>query len=269
MFNNPLSYTDPTGYCAASSLSTKQPGCDVQQQAEAAAVTNDKETKEAKGNEGAVASESNDNGGWFSSIVSSVSEVADSMVQFGKDHYTDTLNTLESKSKELVVAGTDLVTKDDYKASEDITVGDEVYELLLDTGDATPSRLTVSETHPFYVPARGWVASQSLNPGDVIETDTSSASVVISLNDMHRREATYNFTVDEFHSYYVSQDRVLVHNQDEIDCELTGAGEVTNMTAVGRWISPDEMAKMQKLERYKKAIRVRRTLLIQQMQKHL
>ncbi len=102
-----------------------------------------------------------------------------------------------------------------------------MYELLLDTGDATPSRLTVSETHPFYVPARGWVESQSLNPGDVIETDTFSAAVVISLNDLHRREATYNFTVDEFHSYHVSQDRVLVHHQDEIVCELTGEGVVT------------------------------------------
>ncbi len=146
-----------------------------------------------------------------------------------------------------------MVTKDGYKASEDITVGDEVlaknaltgeqdwrpitetfvipdnevYELLLDTGDATPSRLTVSETHPFYVPARGWVESQSLNPGDVIETDTFSAAVVISLNDLHCREATYNFTVDEFHSYYVSQDRVLVHNQNGIVCNLTGDGEVT------------------------------------------
>ncbi len=65
VFNNPLSYTDPTGYCAASSFSTKQPGCDVQQQAEVAAVTNDKETKEAKENEGAAASESNESGGWL------------------------------------------------------------------------------------------------------------------------------------------------------------------------------------------------------------
>ncbi len=38
------------------------------------------------------------------------------------------------------------------------------------------------------------------NPGDVTETDTFSAAVMISLNDLHRREATYNFTVDEFHS---------------------------------------------------------------------
>ncbi len=68
VFNNMLSYTDPTGYCAASSFSTKQPGCDVQQQAEAAAVTNDKETKEVKENEGAATSESNDNGGWFSLV---------------------------------------------------------------------------------------------------------------------------------------------------------------------------------------------------------
>ena len=44
---------------------------------------------------------------------------------------------------------------------------------------------------------------------------------------------------------------------------------VANKTTVGRWMSPDKMTKMQKLERYKKAIRVRRTLLIQQMKKHL
>ncbi len=82
------------------------------------------------------------------------------------------------------------------------------------------------------MPARGWVESQSLNPGDVIETDTFSAAVVISLNDLHRREATYNFTVDEFHSYHVSQDRGLVHNQDEnrkkkYKCVGSGNGEVT------------------------------------------
>ena len=32
--------------------------------------------------------------------------------------------------------------------------------------------------------------------------------------------------MDKFHSHYVLQHRVLVHNQNGIDCELTGKGEV-------------------------------------------
>ncbi len=162
------------------------------------------------------------------------------------------------------VAGTEVTTKEGYKAIEDITVGDEVlaknvltgeqawkpvtqtfvipdnrlYEILLDTGKDRPLTLEASATHPFYIPAKGWRTTTELTPGDVIETDGQTSARVISVNDLHNNALTYNFAVADFETYYVSRERVLVHNCPEVD-EVAkngvkfGQGSVKNTFAHG------------------------------------
>ncbi len=39
---------------------------------------------------------------------------------------------------------------------------------------------------------------------------------VISVNDLHNDALTYNFAVADFETYYVSHERVLVHNYPEV-----------------------------------------------------
>ena len=58
----------------------------------------------------------------------------------------------------------------------------------------------------------GWKKTIELDIGDRIETDGSDTMMVTSVIDEKRQDLTYNFTVADFHSYYVTKRNVLVHN---------------------------------------------------------
>lgn len=58
----------------------------------------------------------------------------------------------------------------------------------------------------------GWKTTIELAVGDYIETDGDSAMMVTSVIDEKRQDLTYNFTVADFHTYYVTERKVLVHN---------------------------------------------------------
>ncbi len=117
-----------------------------------------------------------------------------------------------------------------------------LYEILLDIGEDRPLTLEASATHPFYIPAKGWRTTIELAPGDVIETDGQTSARVISVNDLHNNALTYNFAVADFETYYVSRERVLVHNCPEVD-------EVTKR------LSPDELVPTQPLTKPRKQMK--------------
>jgi len=58
----------------------------------------------------------------------------------------------------------------------------------------------------------GWVDSGLLKPGMRIEAFDRGALVVESLVAKNVNEVTYNFTVGDFHTYFVGGQRALVHN---------------------------------------------------------
>jgi uncharacterized Zn ribbon protein len=51
-----------------------------------------------------------------------------------------------------------------------------------------------------------------LATGDSVETDGHGSMQVVSVIDEKRNDLTYNFTVADFHTYYVTKKNVLVHN---------------------------------------------------------
>jgi RHS repeat-associated protein len=133
------------------------------------------------------------------------------------------------------VAGTQILTLDGNKNIEDIQVGDWVlsddpttpggvqYKQVLDTFvryttlliDISIDGEVISTTseHPFWVPNIGWVAAEDLVVGSTIQTDDGR---ILDVDEIDKREGyftVYNFNVDEFHSYFVSELGVLVHNQ--------------------------------------------------------
>ena len=73
--------------------------------------------------------------------------------------------------------------------------------------------ITTAE-HPFYVPKRGWTAAIELRAGDVL-VNVNGEYVILEKIEHELLESpvkVYNFEVEDFHTYYVGDSGVLVHN---------------------------------------------------------
>ena len=153
------------------------------------------------------------------------------------------------------VAGTLVLTPTGYMAIEQLSVGDEVLAYHTETGeqaykpitatwtveDKAIYRVTVTNTagvsqtidatqsHPFFVldadahktgqagqVAQGsWLTTTELTAGSTLMDEQQGLLFVRSIVDLNQKQTAYNFTVADFHTYYVTQHNVLVHNCDD------------------------------------------------------
>ncbi|TGK87275.1 hypothetical protein EHQ23_07325, partial [Leptospira bourretii] len=145
------------------------------------------------------------------------------------------------------VAGTKVHTKEGLKNIEDIRVGDVVLSKSDETGEVSYRKVvntfirqteavytvsfadgTVLETtwnHPFRVKKQGhvlekfsienttWVQAKDLHPGDVALGADGKELSITDITIDEREETVYNFEVDEYHTYFVGEVGVWVHNQ--------------------------------------------------------
>jgi hypothetical protein len=68
--------------------------------------------------------------------------------------------------------------------------------------------------HPWWVVGKGWVKTKELKEGMSLRT-TSGYSTIKSLKDSEAIE-TFNLVVDEDHTYFVGQSRVLAYDATEL-----------------------------------------------------
>ena len=75
-------------------------------------------------------------------------------------------------------------------------------------------KIETTEEHPFYVEGRGWTEAANLKEGDEVRTADGSVAAVEASESIKLSEPVkvYNFEVEDFHTYYVSEQKVLVHN---------------------------------------------------------
>jgi len=145
------------------------------------------------------------------------------------------------KAKKLVgkngcfVAGTKILTKDGFKNIEAIKVGDYVWSQDPSTSEKALKsvkkifvrekdsiiRLAINgeviettEEHPFYVEGRGFVNAGNLKAGDEVRLESGEEAYIEWIEEVPLDEPikVYNFEVEDFHTYYVSEQKVLVHN---------------------------------------------------------
>ncbi len=72
--------------------------------------------------------------------------------------------------------------------------------------------ISTTGEHPFWTPDKGWVEAQDLVVGSLVQT---SDGRTIDVDRVEKREGdftVYNFKVEGFHSYFVSDLGILVHN---------------------------------------------------------
>jgi hypothetical protein len=133
-------------------------------------------------------------------------------------------------------AGTLIMAEDGYTPIEQIRCGDYVYSKNIATGEKGLKRvvgafvhlkdslvemsfgnaaISTTDAHPFWVKDFGWVCPPSLTQGDFLETIEGDTQRVMLLE--HQRPESdievYNIEVEDWHTYYVSDLGVLVHNK--------------------------------------------------------
>lgn len=80
----------------------------------------------------------------------------------------------------------------------------------------TPDELAAIKStteHPFFVKDRGWIPASSLTAGDVLVCESGELGFVEEVVILEERVEVYNFEVAELHNYFVSDAKILVHNQ--------------------------------------------------------
>ena len=133
------------------------------------------------------------------------------------------------------VAGTTVLTTLGKKAIETIQVGDVIPCVDHITGETAEKRVVTTtvnkvdrlieldidgeiiqctETHPFQVKGKGWVNASDLAPNDIVYTKNWNTATVKSVNLLELDEPieVFNFEVEDFHTYFVGDGLLLVHN---------------------------------------------------------
>ena len=134
------------------------------------------------------------------------------------------------------VAGTLVTTEDGQEPIEEIEVGDKVLSENELTGEVAVKTVTetyvnetdelvhigvngetisATPTHPFYVDKLGWTLARSLRAGDVLVLSNGELVTVewVQHEILESPIKVYNFEVEEFHTYFVGECGVLVHNK--------------------------------------------------------
>lgn len=177
-------------------------------------------------------------------IVDAVTK-ADDVVDLAKtiDNVSDTADNVydgvklitNAKVPDCFVAGTLISTEDGFIPIENIQISDYVWATDPDTGETSLKKvvntyinetthithitidgetITSTQTHPYFVDGQGWTYAKYLRAGDILVT-LNGEKVILELVQHEILEnpvSTYNFEVSDFHTYYVGNNEILVHN---------------------------------------------------------
>jgi len=83
--------------------------------------------------------------------------------------------------------------------------------------------LETTDEHPLYVEGRGFVKAKEVGIGSSIVTRAGPSAKVVAVQGDVRQTTVYNFTVAEFHTYFVGQNALWVHN---VDCETAALNQL-------------------------------------------
>ena len=153
------------------------------------------------------------------------------------------------------VAGTTVLTSAGAAAIETIREGDMVWAWNEETGEVNLKRvldtyenetcelvhvfvngeeIIATPAHPFYSPVKGWTQAVHLRAGDILVLVNGEYVVVEKIQHeiLESPVKVYNFHVEDYHTYYVTEHGVLVHNScsgsnsAKLRANLQNAGDI-------------------------------------------
>lgn len=87
-----------------------------------------------------------------------------------------------------------------------------IWNVILTGPDGEVATFETTDDHPWWIAGQGWKETEELMPGMAVVTRDGRGMVVTSVEETERTDATYNLTVADFETYFVGEQRVLVHN---------------------------------------------------------
>ena len=134
------------------------------------------------------------------------------------------------------IEGTLVATKAGLVPIEDIQAGDYVWATDEETGETAlkevvqtfrneteewvhvkvnGEEITCTPMHPFYSPVKGWTSAVDLRAGDILVLLNGEYVVVEQVQHelLESPETTYNFEVEDYHTYHVGESSVWTHNK--------------------------------------------------------
>jgi len=167
-----------------------------------------------------------------SKIVDNISDSGDAFKAY--DNFYNKLDSSCMNGK-CFISGTLVATENGSKPIEEVRVGDFVWAWDEETGAVSLKRvvetyinqtlelvhitvsgekITTTPSHPFYSPVKGWTDAVQLRAGDILVLLNGEYVVVEAVQHeiLESPIEVYNFQVEDYHTYYVSELRVLVHN---------------------------------------------------------
>ncbi len=152
-----------------------------------------------------------------------------------------------------------VATEDGSRRIDQIKVGDKVWAYNPDTGEkelkevvsvfvketdeilhleTTDGTIDTTTTHPFYVVGQGWTAAGDLKAGDEIYS-LDGTTVIINGANLEKLDETikvYNLEVADFHTYFVGNTGMLVHNRCGADDGVDMSGNPSKKPLnTGKW----------------------------------
>ena len=170
--------------------------------------------------------------GWASTGTKVTVKAGDKISDVSKAKVLDNASVFKAACN-CFVGGTQVQTDEGEKNIEDIEVGDKVLSKDEETGELAYKEVTATfnhETdeiysihvdgqtiestynHPFYVKDKGWTFVKDLKVGDLLVQSDGNTLEITSIELLHKHVTVYNMTVDEFHTYFVSDLGIWVHN---------------------------------------------------------
>ncbi|MBG9736744.1 polymorphic toxin-type HINT domain-containing protein [Paenibacillus alvei] len=146
-------------------------------------------------------------------------------------------------------ADTKVLTDGGEKNIEDLEVGDKVLSKNEETGETAYKEVThlyrndkeviyeltvgdqvieTTDNHPFLVEGKGWVLAVDLQVKDKLQQSNGNTLTIDNIKIVKHDEKVkvYNFTVADFHTYFVSELGIWVHN---INSFCGTASDLANM----------------------------------------
>lgn len=181
------------------------------------------------------------------------------------------------------VAGTLILTAEGLKRIEEIKAGDRVlsadtetmiseYKTVLETFVRRTNEIihifieneeiTTTVDHPFWVNGKGFVSAMNLVIGSELINDKGDIVCVENIRRETNRDGVevFNFKVEDFHTYYVGENGILVHNAN---CRLFSNSDGTydiEMKNKKGWSEEQKTQARQKCEYLSKADTVKTTV---------
>ncbi|AGP41062.1 papain fold toxin domain-containing protein [Sorangium cellulosum] len=103
-----------------------------------------------------------------------------------------------------------------------VTTDQPVVDVVLEDDDDQAESIRATVEHPFWT-QRGWVGARQLTSGDRVLQRSGTWSRVVTVSETGESVTVYNFEVERFHTYFVGEQGVLVHNNSDMDAAARAA----------------------------------------------